>query len=340
MIEPFTSPRTGRPLRPEGDTLVSDDGERFPIVSAVPRFCEAENYTSNFGRQWNLFQKTQIDGEGVASSPSAARLFTETAWQAADLVGQDILEAGSGAGRFSRVILERTRANLYSIDYSTAVEANWRNNAALGEGRFVLAQASIYDMPFPDDRFDKVLCLGVLQHTPDFEKSVHALIAKARPGGEIVVDFYPIRGFWTKIHAKYLLRPITKRMSQDKLLRLIERNADCLIASSNFLDRIGLGALRRFVPVVNFKDTMPAGLSREQLREWVVLDTFDMFSPEHDHPQRIAAVARMFERAGADVTFAGYVDTGSGKAAVVRGIKRGTAAERASGGRPKAASGC
>jgi SAM-dependent methyltransferase len=322
MSVAFTHPAIGEPLRLMDNAWVADSGARFPIVAGVPRFCEPDNYTSSFGRQWNLFEKTQIDGEGIASSPSAARLFAETGWSPQALDGLDVLEVGSGAGRFSRVILERTRANLYSIDYSTAVEANWRNNAALGAGRFVLAQASIYDMPFPDDSFDKVLCLGVLQHTPDFEASVRALARKARKGGEIVVDFYPIRGWWTKIHAKYLLRPITRRMSHDTLLRLIDRNADRLIAASRFLDRAGLGAMRRFLPVVDITDTLPAGLSRAQLREWVVLDTFDMFSPEHDHPQRIPDVARIFERAGAEVTFAGEVDCGTGKAAVVRAIRR------------------
>ena len=61
--------------------------------------------------------------------------------------------------------------------------------------------------------FDKVFCFGVLQHTPDFQSSVKALISKTKPGGEVVVDFYPIKGWWTKVHAKYIFRPWTKRMS-------------------------------------------------------------------------------------------------------------------------------
>lgn len=317
----FTEPATGRPLREEGDFLVGEDGARFPIVANIPRFCELENYTASFGRQWNQFRTTQIDGEGIESSPSATRLFAETGWTPDALDGVDILEVGSGAGRFSRAILAQTRANLFSVDYSSAVEANWRNNRALGEGRFHLAQASIYEMPFPDGRFDKVLCLGVLQHTPDFEASVRALIRKAKPGGEIVVDFYPVRGWWTKLHAKYLLRPLTRRMPQERLMRLIDRHADRLMRVSNALDRSGLGILRRFVPVVDFKGTMPPGLTPEQLREWVVLDTFDMFSPRYDNPKRVETVARMFERGGAQVRFAGFVDNGSGKAAVVRAVK-------------------
>lgn len=318
---PFVNPRTGKPLCVHGTELLDADGERFPIVAGIPRFCEADNYAGSFGRQWNLFQKTQIDGEGVAGRPSARRLFAETGWKADELAGLDILEVGSGAGRFSRAILAETKANLYSIDYSSAVEANLRNNDALAGGRLHLAQASIYEMPFPDGRFDKVLCLGVLQHTPDFEASVNALVRKARAGGEIVVDFYPVRGWWTKVHAKYLLRPITRRMSQQRLMVLIDRHADRLIKLSSGFDRLGLGLLKRFLPVVNIKDTFPPGLSPAQRREWVVLDTFDMFSPRFDNPQRVEAVAAMFERAGAEVRFAGFVDCGTGQAAVVRAVK-------------------
>ena len=53
--------------------------------------------------------------------------------------------------------------------------------------RFHLFQASIYEMPFPDNSFHKVFCLGVLQHTPDFEQSIQSLVQKAKTGGEIVV---------------------------------------------------------------------------------------------------------------------------------------------------------
>jgi SAM-dependent methyltransferase len=322
MHTEFVNPHNGLPLRRDGDRLIDGEGNSFPVVAGVPRVCEQENYTSSFGRQWNLFQTTQIDGQGIQANPSEIRLFAETGWQPEELIGLDILEVGSGAGRFSRVILTRTRANLYSVDYSSAVEANLRNNGEYGAGRFHLAQASIYELPFPDDRFDKVLCLGVLQHTPDFEASVRALITKARPGGEIVVDFYVIKGWWTKLTAKYLLRPFTKRIPHDRLLGLIERNVDWLMTLSNLLERAKLGALRRFLPIVDFTNSMPPGLTRDELRQWIVLDTFDMFSPEYDNPQRLSTVAKMFERGGADVTFAGYIDAGSGVAAVVRGRKR------------------
>ena len=328
MTSPYVNPQTHRPLHGANDALEYEEGNRFPIIGGIPRFCEVENYTSSFGRQWNKFQGTQIDREGIDGEPSRSRFFRETGWKVEDLAGVDVLEVGSGAGRFSRVVLESTSANLFSVDYSTAVEANWRNNLAIAPDRFHLSQASIYELPFPEGRFDKIFCLGVLQHTPDFEASVGALVSKAKPGGEIVVDFYPIRGFWTKLNAKYLLRPFTKRMDQERLLGWIDRNADRLIAASRLLDRTGLGVLRRFLPVVDIQGTMPPGLSGHQLREWVVLDTFDMFSPAFDNPQRIKDVAAMFERRGADVTFAGFVNHDGGSAAVVRAIARSPASGR------------
>jgi SAM-dependent methyltransferase len=321
-MQRYVNPQTGRPLRVEGEALVDDSGATFPIVAGIPRFCEVDNYTTSFGRQWNKFQTTQIDQQGSLEAPSTRRLFAETSWKADELDGATVLEVGSGAGRFSRVLLEHTNATLYSVDYSTAVEANLKNNRPWADGRFFLSQASIYELPFPDGSFDKVLCLGVLQHTPDFEASVRALVSKAKAGAEIVVDFYEIRGFWTKLNAKYLLRPFTKRMSQERLLRLIERHADRLMGAANLLDRLGLGILKRFVPVVDFRGTMPRNLSPAELREWVVLDTFDMFSPAFDNPQRLQDVAEMFERAGAEVTFAGHVDFEIGSAAVVRAVRR------------------
>jgi hypothetical protein len=78
------------------------------------------------------------------------------------------------------------------------------------------------------------------------------------------------------------------------------------------------------LPVCDIKGTLPHNLSKEELKEWVVLDTFDMFSPQHDHPQTISTVKRWFEESGMKVTYAGFIYYGEEKfsAAVVKGIKK------------------
>jgi ubiquinone/menaquinone biosynthesis C-methylase UbiE len=318
------NPANGSPLSQQGDHYVDEKGNRFVIAQNVLRMVPAENYTSSFGFQWNKFQKTQIDRENKNSQQSKERFFAETGWDKEDLTGKNVLEVGSGAGRFSQVFLDHTKGNLYSVDYSDAVSANYRNNGHHGE-RFQLFQASVYEMPFKDKSFDKVFCFGVLQHTPDFKRSLQSLIAKAKPGGEVIVDFYPINGWWTKVNAKYMLRPWTKKMSHEKLLGKIERNANRLIKWYSFFDKIGLGKIvNRFLPVCDIKGTLPHNLKKEELREWVILDTFDMFSPEHDHPQRISTVKKWMEEAGVKVNFADYISYGKEnfQAAVVKGIKQ------------------
>lgn len=322
MIE-LINPENKSKLIKQSDGYRDQEGNFFPRVNGAVRFVPNDNYTASFGFQWNRFQKTQIDRESRNSAQSKDRFFAATGWDKEDLTGKNMLEAGSGAGRFTQIVLDYTNANLYSFDYSDAVSANFRNNGHHGE-RLKLFQASIYDIPFPDNSFDKVFCFGVLQHTPDFEKSVKCLIDKVKPGGELIVDFYPVYGWWTKIHAKYILRPWTKKMRHEKLLRLIEKNAGWMIKLTTFLDKIGIGRIfNRFVPVCDIKATLPPKLSKEELREWVVLDTFDMYSPEHDHPQRIETVKGWFEKYGMRVSFAGTVFYGQGfKVPVVKGTKK------------------
>ena len=315
------NPKSGAPLARK-DGLLSDGGPgRFPIIKGVPRICEPGNYAENFGKQWNLFAKTQLDEQPGGRRTSERRFFLETGWTPEELAGLDVLEVGSGAGRFSRAILERTQARLWSVDYSSAVEANMAENGAIAPDRFHLFQASVYEMPFPDGTFDRVFCFGVLQQTPDFEKSVEALIDKAKKGGEIAVDFYARRHLLSTFNAKYFIRPLTKRMRHDRLLKYIDANLGWMMTASDFLGRIHLGALTRFLPLADLR-LFPKELTREQRREWALLDTFDMLSPEFDQPQRIKDVAAMFGRYGAKVTFADYIDVDGSRVAVVRGEKQ------------------
>jgi SAM-dependent methyltransferase len=323
MIE-IINPFNKKAIRTIGLTSCEDaDGNKFPVENNIIRFVSGKNYADSFGFQWNKFHDTQMDREDWQLKWSKERLFAATGWQHENLAGKDILEVGSGAGRFSQVVLEETNANLYSIDYSDAISVNYRNNGHHRE-RLHLFQASIYDMPFPDNSFDKIFCIGVLQHTPNFRKAIKCLADKLRPGGELIVDFYVINGWWTRVQAKYFLRPVTKKLPHDRLLSVIDRNAGWLIGAYEFFDRAGLGrVVNRFIPVCDIRNTLPPNLSAEEKKEWVILDTFDMLSPEHDHPQRISTVSKWFRENNIDVTFAGKITYGGNKyAPIVKGIKR------------------
>ena len=319
---PLVNPFTQSPMQKSALGLLDNLSTIFPYKNGAYRIVQEDNYTQNFGYQWNKFAATQIDREQKNTQLSFNRFFAVTGWAKENLQNKNILEVGSGAGRFSQIVLDHTPANLYSVDYSNAVEANFKNNGH-HQNRLQLFQASVYEMPFAKAQFDKVFCFGVIQHTPDVQKTVQSLIEMAKPGAEVIVDFYCVNGWWTKLQAKYIFRPITKKWSNEKLLNKIEKNINWMIAATTFFNKIGIGKfINRFIPICNIKGTIPLGLSKNELREWCILDTFDMFSPQYDQPQKIATVKKWFNKNGMQQVWGGEIYYDNCVAYVVKGIKK------------------
>ncbi len=92
-----------------------------------------------------------------------------------------------------------------------------------------------------------------------------------------------------------LLRPITQRMRKETLYRLIEVLTPPLVPVARLLRRLAGRVGARFVPIVEY---LQLGLSPQLNVQWAILDTFDMYSPAHDHPQSLESVTRWFKEAG------------------------------------------
>ena len=100
---------------------------RLKNENQIYRFVKKKNYTENFGFQWNIFSKTQIDN--FRTKVSKVRLNKQTNWKKKNLNNKSItLEAGGGAGRFSHAFLNQFSGKLVSVDLSSAVESNRKNN--------------------------------------------------------------------------------------------------------------------------------------------------------------------------------------------------------------------
>ncbi len=265
----------------------------YSVERFVPRFVAAENYASSFGFQWNRFRRTQLDSH-TGLPISRQRFFGQTGWTPEELAGRRVLDVGCGAGRFAEVALA-CGAKVVALDYSSSVDACWANLAYHPDLNVI--QGDIYRLPFQPERFDFVYCFGVLQHTPAVREAFLALPQQLRAGGRLAVDVYP-RLALNLLWPKYWLRPVTKRMPRRQLFRLVEAMVQYLLPVSVAIGRLPVvGRKLRFaVPVINYEGVFP--LSAEQLREWAVLDTFDMLAPAHDHPQSKAALAAWFEEAG------------------------------------------
>jgi SAM-dependent methyltransferase len=261
----------------------------YRVVGGIPRFVCGDNYAQSFGFQWNIHGKTQLDS--FTGRPiSEKRLFEVTGWPT-DMSGQLVLEAGSGAGRFTECLL-KTGATVFSFDYSSAVDANARNNGWCE--RLFLFQADIRRIPLQRAAFDKVMCLGVLQHTPAPRECFRCLAGMVRPGGELVVDVYG-KSTVALLHWKYILRPITTRMDQRKLYEVVSSLVPLLLPAARNIRRVAGRAGARLIPIVEYSHL---DLSREVNEQWAILDTFDMYAPVHDHPQTERTLEHWFQEAG------------------------------------------
>jgi SAM-dependent methyltransferase len=288
-------PAAAAPAVTSGMLVCAGGAHRHPIVDGIPRFVPQDNYAASFGLQWNHFRQTQLDSHsGVPITRD--RFFASTRWAPERLRGRRVLDLGCGSGRFAEIALS-TGAHVVAVDYSRAADACQLNLGS--HPNLDVVQASVYDLPFAPGTFDFVYCLGVLQHTPDPEGAFRALARQLAPGGHIAVDLYP--KFWRNlIWPKYWIRPITARIAPARLFGLVQRLVPVLLPVSRVLGRApAIGRwLRHAVPVSNYEGVYP--LDERQLREWAVLDTFDMWSPIHDHPQSAVTVDRWLAEAGLD----------------------------------------
>jgi SAM-dependent methyltransferase len=265
----------------------------FPIVRHLPRFVPSESYASTFGFQWNRFDRIQID-KFMHNDLSRDRFYATTGWPMR-LEGQRILEAGCGAGRFTQLALE-TGAEVISFDLSSAVDAAWRNNG--GAPRLTAFQASIYEIPLRQRAFDKVFCMGVLQHCPDVAGAFRSLLPFLRPGGEIVIDVYEKSNGFPPL--KYLARPFVKHLKTESLYNLLQWTIPPAFEVKKAIHRLPavgprLGAL---IPIGPISHAPRLIYTDEELKQVKILSALDMLSPVHDHPQRMDDVQKWFEEAG------------------------------------------
>jgi SAM-dependent methyltransferase len=294
LLALLREPGTGAALEPEGGGLRSAaTGRRYPVRRGIPRFVAPDDYSRSFGLQWDRFAETQLDSATGASS-SRRRFDAETGWRREDLEGATVLDGGCGAGRFAEIAARRG-AHVVALDHSAAVEAAARNLAA--HAGVDLVQADLADPPFAPGTFDFVYSIGVLQHTPDPYATLRSALALCRPGGRFAFTAYG-RRWYTGLHAKYLVRPVTRRLPSAALLRAVELAAVVLFPLTDLLFGLPLiGRAARFaIPFAN-----PAGhddLTREQRRAQAVLDTFDMLSPAYDRPLRADRVEAVLRDAG------------------------------------------
>lgn len=291
----YACPAHRVPLAARGDKFSCPQGCEFPVVKDIPRFVPTDSYAAAFGKQWLHYRKTQLDSfTGVPITETRMeRCFGPQLWN--KMQGLQVLEAGCGAGRFTEVLLKQG-VSLTSVDLSVAVEANLENFPLSGTRR--LAQADITKLPFAPASFDIVMCLGVIQHTPDPETTIAKLAEQVRPGGWLVIDHYaPALGYYLRLTPVF--RAWLKRLDSSKTVPTSEKIVNFFLpmhkAARN--SRIGSLLLSRISPVMEYYRTIPE-LNDEQQREWALLDTHDSLTDWYKHFRNVRQIRTALEKLG------------------------------------------
>jgi len=289
----------------EGNKLICSSGCSHPVRDGIPRIIDS-NYAVAFGFQWNRFQKTQLDSY-TKTNISRKRLSEALGGELLSQIGTfTYLEIGCGAGRFTEVLLEYG-SNVASVDMSDAVDANARN-FPITDSHSIL-QADVLKLPFQVNNFDLVLCLGVIQHTPNPENTIFALAQQVKPGGWLVIDHYTKSFAWNLRSARYI-RPVLKRLPPALALRFVERTY--FISKPFFLfsrNRVYRKLLNILLPVVFFDKEIPE-LGSEFKDEWSILDSFDSLTDWYKHRRSSAQIRKALENSGLTVEMCQYGGNG------------------------------
>jgi SAM-dependent methyltransferase len=104
--------------------------------------------------------------------------------------GAEILDAGCGSGRTMQMLEAYGTVSGVELSEPAAEVARAR-----GVGEVVIGR--LEELPWPEERFDLITCLDVIEHTPDDRATLAELRRVCRPGGYLLVTVPAYPRLWS-----------------------------------------------------------------------------------------------------------------------------------------------
>ncbi len=137
---------------------------------------------ASFGEEWKTFHQFS-EGDLKQAGNEYFDIVTDKMLNK----NSAVLDIGCGSGRWSYFIADKVKS-VEAIDPSDAVYSAAQLLASKTNVR--VTQASTDTIPFDNNSFDFVLCLGVLHHIPDTQKALTDAVTKLKIGGHVLLYFY------------------------------------------------------------------------------------------------------------------------------------------------------
>ena len=127
-----------------------------------------------------------------------------------------ILDAGCGGGRtIQKLAALATEGMVYGVDYAdgSVAASRAKNGPSIKTGRVEIKQASVSQLPFPDNKFNLVTAVETQYYWPDPVKDMQEILRVLKPGGELIV----IAESYKKGAYNRLQRPVMKLLKSTNL---------------------------------------------------------------------------------------------------------------------------
>lgn len=230
-----------------GEIICLDCKMEYPIVGAIPRLLlEADRYFPKASTNNNRVEVKESDTskslrktvthysayQGKAYAPLSDKLDNKAILEARsglkleEFSQKVVLDAGCGAGRFSRLLSTLSGARVVGFDAGFSIDK--ARALSLGMNNIDWIQGDILNPPFRDGAFDRVICIGVLNLTADPERGFEKLSNLVKDAGTFSLflhftDYLP----WNKQKSiKYALGRLFDAIWTEPMRRLITRLPD------------------------------------------------------------------------------------------------------------------
>jgi 2-polyprenyl-3-methyl-5-hydroxy-6-metoxy-1,4-benzoquinol methylase len=151
----------------------SDQGQQLDVAMQTAK------KPSEWHEQWSLFQ----DDERFLFEEWIAPLTPEV------FRGKTVLECGCGGGQHTS-FMAPLAASVTAVDLNTVDIARERVRE-FANVSFVEADLGTMDLK---EQFDVVICIGVIHHTDDPDRTFETLYRHCKPGGRIIIWTYSAEG--------------------------------------------------------------------------------------------------------------------------------------------------